>query len=95
MRIVYLASCTRDLAWWRHYYSRVFPEGAAGARDRILANERLLLDHPHAGRPTHRPDVRRLAIPRTPFVVFYRLRDQQIEVLRLIDARAFDSMLED
>jgi plasmid stabilization system protein ParE len=95
MRLVYLPSCVRDLVWWRHYYARVFPEGAAVARERILAIERLLLEHPQAGRPTHRPDVRRLSVPRTPFVAFYRLREERIEILRLIDTRSFDSMIDD
>jgi plasmid stabilization system protein ParE len=95
MRMVYLPSCRRDLAWWRHYYSRNFPEGAGKARERILAIERLLLDHPRAGRPAHRADVRRLAVPRTPFVAVYRPRAERVEILRLIDSRSFDSLLDD
>ena len=72
MRLVYLPSARGDLLWLRHYYARVFPEGAAAARARVLAMERLILDNPHAGRPTHRADVRRLPVARTPFFVLYR-----------------------
>ena len=93
MRLAYLPTCRRDLLWLRHYYERVFPEGAAKARGRIEAAERLLLDNPHVGRPTHRPGVRRLAIRRTPFFFVYRVSADRIEILRVIDSRSFSSML--
>jgi plasmid stabilization system protein ParE len=95
MRLVYLASCRRGLLWWRHYYERAFPEGAANARARIIATERLLLDNPYIGRPTHRPGVRRLALPRTPFFLIYRVTPERIEIIRVIDSRSYDSMLLD
>ena len=98
MRLVYLPAAVRDLLWLRHYYERVFPEGAAGAagaRARIRAMERLLRDNPHAGRPTHREGVRRLTIRRTPFFVVYRPTPERIEILRVFDGRAFDAGLED
>jgi hypothetical protein len=69
MRLVWLPAATCDLLWLRQYCERVFPEGAAAARARIRAMERLLL---HAGRPCHRAGVRRLLIRRTPFFVVYR-----------------------
>ncbi len=87
MRIVYLPSTRRDLAWFRHYYDRIFPEGARGAYNRLIAMEKALLDNPWIGRPTHAPDVRRLLIPRTPFLLLYRVTDH-IEILRLLDGRS-------
>ena len=79
MQLVYLPSAVGDLLWLRHYYTRVFPEGAAAARARVLAMERLILDNPHIGRPTHR-GVRRLQITRTPFFVLYRVAPDRIEI---------------
>jgi plasmid stabilization system protein ParE len=93
MRIVYLASAVRDLQWLRHYYQRVFPAGAARAAQRIRATERLVLDNPHAGRPTQRREVRRVSVARTPFFLLYRLSEDRIEILRVIDSRSFDSLL--
>ena len=49
MRLVYLPSTRGDLLWLRHYYARVFPAGAAAARTRMLAMERLILDLQAAG----------------------------------------------
>jgi toxin ParE1/3/4 len=95
MRLVYLPSTRGDLRWLRHYYARVFPEGAAAARAHVLAVERLILDNPHIGRPTHSPEVRRLQIARTPFFLLYRVVADRIEVLRVIDGRSFDSLLGD
>ena len=95
MRLVYLPSCRGGLRWWRHYYERIFPEGAANARDRMLATEHLLLDNPYIGRPTHRPEVRRLAIPRTPFFLVYRVTAERIEIIRVLDSRSYDSMFLD
>jgi toxin ParE1/3/4 len=95
LRLVYLPSTRGDLLWLRHYYARVFPEGAAGARARVQAMERLLRDNPHAGRPAHRAGVRRLPIARTPFFLLYRVTPERIEVLRVIDGRAFDGLAED
>ena len=95
MRIVYLASAARDVQWLRHYYQRVFPVGAAKAAQHIRATERLILDNPYAGRPTPRPEVRRVTVARTPFFLLYRLREDRIEILRVIDGRSFDSLLGD
>ena len=95
MRLVYLPSTRGDLLWLRHYYARVFPAGAAAARTRMLAMERLILDNPHLGRPTHRAGVRRLQITRTPFFLLYRTTADRIEILRVIDGRSFDSLLGD
>jgi toxin ParE1/3/4 len=94
MRLVYLPSCRRDLLWLRHYYERVFPEGAVRARRHIQGAERLLLDNPYVGRPTHRDDVRRLPVTRTPFFILYRVAAERIEILRIIDGRSFESMLD-
>ena len=61
----------------------------------MLAMERLILDNPHLGRPTHRAGVRRLQITRTPFFLLYRTTADRIEILRVIDGRSFDSLLGD
>jgi toxin ParE1/3/4 len=95
MRLVYLASSARGMQWLRHDCQRVFPAGAASAAQRIRATERLILDHPYAGRPTGRPDVRRVIVARTPFFLLYRLRDDRIEILRVVDSRSFDPLLGD
>ena len=56
--------------------------------------EELLQRNPHAGQPTHRDDVRRMPISRTPFFLVYRLTAERLEILRVIDGRSFDSQLD-
>ena len=88
MRIVFLPSTTRDLSWYRYYYRAVFPEGDANARRQFQATQKLLAANPYVGHPSDdRKDVRELTIPRTPFLLIYRVTETQIEILRLWDTR--------
>lgn len=95
MRLLYLPSSRRDVAWLLHYCERIFPEGAARALERILTAESLLLDNPYAGRPVQRLGARRLTVPRTPFFLLYRVGEDRIEILRVPDSRSFDATLFD
>ncbi len=92
MKLVYLRTALRDLVWMRAYYERVFPEGAANARKAVLRMETLVTNNPFVGRLTHRPEVKKLPITRTPFFVLYRPTAARIEILRVIDGRSVDGM---
>lgn len=88
MRIVFLESAARDLEWFRHYYRSVFPEGSQKARHHFKAALKTVSANPYAGRPGDTsPQVRELSIPRTPFILIYRVTPARIEVLRLWDTR--------
>lgn len=88
MKIVFLESAAQDIAWFRYYYRSVFPEGQQNARARIQAAQQLLAANPYIGHPSEgRENVRELTIARTPFTLFYRVTETQIEVLRLWDNR--------
>jgi toxin ParE1/3/4 len=51
---------------------------------RILQSvENLLPDNPHMGRHGRVPGTRELVIPRTPYIVPYRLLDEAIQILRV------------
>ena len=58
-----------------------------GARRVLLAihnaTEAHLPDNSRAGRPGRIPGTRELVIPRTPYIVPYRVRDKTIEILRV------------
>ena len=88
MKIVFLASTVRDLKWFRHYYRAVFAEGSEKAGAHFRAALATLSANPHAGRRSEpEMEVRELSIPRTPFIIIYRVTPLQIEVLRLWDTR--------
>jgi plasmid stabilization system protein ParE len=88
MKIVFLETAAQDIAWFRFYYRSVFPEGAQRAGQHFKAVQATLAANPYAGHPseTGRP-VRELSLPKTPFVLIYRVTPLQIEVLRLWDSR--------
>lgn len=88
MRIVFLEEAAQDIQWFRFYYSSVFPEGSAKARAHLKAIQQTLAANPYAGHPSEgRADLRELTIPRTPFILIYRVTASRIEILRLWDSR--------
>ncbi len=88
-KIVFLPSTVADLCWFDEYYTSAFPDGHVRAVAHYKAMLQALKDNPHIGRPmVDQPHVRKLPIPRTPFVLLYRLAPERIEILRLLDARS-------
>lgn len=88
MRIVFLPSASPSLVWYRRYYAHVFPEGARRASAQFAAMKKLLSENPFAGRPLERRGLRLLPMPRTPFCVIYRVRDNHIEIMAVHDERS-------
>ena len=43
-----------------------------------------LAQFPYRGRPGHKADTRELVFPRVPFLAVYRVREDVIEVLRIL-----------
>lgn len=73
-----------DLAELRAFIEQDDPVAAQRIALHILHNvETLLPANPEMGRPGRVPGTRELVIPRTPFIVPYRLQDQTIQVLRV------------
>jgi plasmid stabilization system protein ParE len=88
MKIVFLEDAAQDIQWFRFYYQSIFPEGSKSARSNLKAIQLTLAANPYAGHPSDaREDVRELSVPRTPFSLIYRVTPDQIEILRLWDAR--------
>ncbi|NOX72522.1 MAG: type II toxin-antitoxin system RelE/ParE family toxin [Alphaproteobacteria bacterium] len=88
MKIVYLPSAARDIAWFRYYYRSVFPEGSKNARETMKAIQKLLAANPYVGhRSVAHPGVLEFHIRKTPFSLIYRVTETQIEVLRVWDTR--------
>jgi hypothetical protein len=88
LKIVFLASCKRDLAWFRIYYKAVFSAGKMNAKLHYAQSKLLLRDNPFIGHPTEENGVRELPISRTPFSFIYRVTPDRVEVIRVWDQRA-------
>ena len=58
------------------------PQGATHLRDRILAIVSLLQERPFAGRATSRPNIRRLPTTPYPYLIDYRIGEDEIVIMR-------------
>ena len=53
---------------------------------RASAVETRLVMHPEIGRPGRVPGTRELVVPRTPFIIPYRVKDNAVQILRVYHA---------
>jgi toxin ParE1/3/4 len=74
MTIVWSPEAIADLAALRAYIEQDDPTATQRIALHIIHNiETLLPENPEMGRPGRVPGTRELVIPRTPFIVPYRL----------------------
>jgi toxin ParE1/3/4 len=84
MTPVWSPEAIEDFASLRAYIERDDRAAARRVALHIVRNiETLLSQHPDMGRPGRVPGTRELVIPRTPFIVPYRLQGDTIQVLRV------------
>jgi plasmid stabilization system protein ParE len=83
MRIVWTEPAKRDLAFARAWIAQDRPIAAAGQIQRIVKVVGRLSDFPNIGRPGRRGGARELVVPGGPFIVAYKIRGEEIEILRV------------
>jgi toxin ParE1/3/4 len=84
MTPVWSLEAIADLVALRAYIARDDPAAAQRVAFHIIRNvETLLSGRPEMGRPGRVPGTRELVIPRTPYVVPYRLVDGALQILRV------------
>jgi toxin ParE1/3/4 len=84
MRLVWSPEAVEDLASLRAYIAEDDPAAARRVALHILHDvETLLPGNPDMGRPGRVPGTRELVVPKTPFIVPYRLQGQTIQILRV------------
>jgi plasmid stabilization system protein ParE len=71
-----------DAYWWENAPSR-----ADLILDRIEAAAAFLKDLPHAGPELEELQVRKWVISRTDYLLFYRFRNDEVEILRIRHGR--------
>jgi toxin ParE1/3/4 len=73
-----------DLASLRAYIAEVDPAAAQRVVLHIIHSiDELLAGQSQMGRPGRVPGTRELVVPRTSYIVPYRIRDNRIQVLRV------------
>jgi toxin ParE1/3/4 len=60
------------------------PHSAEALAKKILQSVNTLVDHPQIGRPGRCKGTRELVIGGTPYIVPYRIKDQRVEILRVL-----------
>jgi len=84
MNILWSPEAIDDLTSLRAYIAEDNPAAAQEVALHILQNiEQLLPNNPQMGRPGRVPGTRELVIPKTPFVIPYRLQRNVIQILRV------------
>jgi len=82
--LVWSPEAIEDLASLRAYIEQDDPAAAQRVVLRIIHSvEDLLSKNPEMGRPGRVPGTRELVVPRTPFVVPYRLQGKTMQILRV------------
>ncbi|WP_082560718.1 type II toxin-antitoxin system RelE/ParE family toxin [Caulobacter sp. Root487D2Y] len=83
MRLVWTEPAKRDLALARAWIAQDRPSAAASQVQRIVSTVAGLRDFPSIGRPGRRAGARELVVPGSPFIVAHKVRDDEIEILRV------------
>jgi toxin ParE1/3/4 len=88
MTLRILPRAVRYLAELRTTIAADDPEMAQKVGERIIKALRLIEERPDIGRPTAcRESVRECAVPDLPYFIPYRVKDGNIEVLRVYHTR--------
>lgn len=83
MQVKWLRQALRNLDEEAAWIAQDSPKASAEFIDHLLASAALLTNHPHMGRPGRVPGTRELVITRFPYILPYRVRAQNVEILRV------------
>ena len=83
MRVRWLERALRDLGEAEAYIAQDDPQAAAGVVLRIVRAVSHLKEQSGIGRAGRVPGTKELIVPKTPFIVPYRVKDETIQILRV------------
>lgn len=87
MTIVWSPRAINHLTALRAYIARENPDAASRIAASILAAVNRLADLPHIGRPGRVSGTRELVAPDTPYIIPYRVRGKQLEIIAVFHGR--------
>jgi len=84
MDIVWLKLAQIDLGQIRSYYSENAGQKIADTLlKKIVHSTKLIQEHPYIGNNTEQDDLMEWSIPKIPFTLPYRLKNNEIQILRV------------
>ncbi len=84
VKIRWTENAAADLKSVHDYLSRTSADSADEIVDRILSAIDILEQYPNLGRQGRIEKTREFVVTGTRFIVFYRLRDQHVEILGIL-----------
>jgi toxin ParE1/3/4 len=87
MKIIWSRRAIRHLQKLREYIEQDNPKTANQVAKRILESVERLARFPNAGRPGRIAGTRELVIPRTPYLIPYRIRRESVEIIAVFHGR--------
>ncbi len=87
MIIVWSRRALRHLVYIRQHSEKASEQNAVLVASRILEAVDLLQSHPEIGRPGRVVGTRELVVPRTPYVIPYRVRRGRLELIAVFHGR--------
>jgi len=86
MKVLWFKRAIWDLISAKDYIAQDNPQAAQQIVQRIKDKVSLLSKQPGIGRPGRIPNTKELVIDKTPYILPYRVRDNKIEILRVLHA---------
>lgn len=85
-KVKWLRTALKNLECEAEYIAEANPKAAVALVEKVQEAVTALEQYPALGRPGRVPETRELVIPDTPYIVPYRVKGKQIEILRLFHA---------
>lgn len=83
MQVRWLRQALRNLDEETAWIAQDSPKSAAAFITHMTSSAAMLADHPHMGRPGRVPGTRELVVTRFSYILPYRVREQNVEILRV------------
>jgi toxin ParE1/3/4 len=84
VNIRWTTKAIHNLEMIEQYIAAENPQAAITTIDKIINAVELIADHPAAGRPGRVIGTRELIITGTPYLIPYRVKQQQVEIIRIL-----------
>ncbi len=84
MKVTWSVPAQRDLTAIADHIAADDTGAALAVVDRIDDLVAALADHPRRGRPGRVAGTRELVVPNLPYIVAYRIREDRVQVLRVL-----------
>jgi toxin ParE1/3/4 len=86
VKVIWLRTALRNLDEAAAWIARDNPKAATRVVQRIRHATERLETHPESGRPGRIEGTRELVVPGLPYILPYRLRQDRVEILRVLHA---------